>query len=145
MIALIQRVLESSVTVEGERVAKIGHGLLVLLGVEKTDQAENASRLVQRLLHYRVFSDAEGKMNRSLLDIEGELLVVPQFTLAADTRKGRRPSFSSAAGPDKGRALFDSFCQDAGRALPCVQKGIFGADMKVGLVNDGPVTFWLKD
>jgi D-aminoacyl-tRNA deacylase len=144
MIGLIQRVSEASVVVEGRSVGQIGHGLLVLVGVEKHDDETSAKRLLERLLGYRVFPDAEGKMNLSLTDIGGELLLVPQFTLAADTHKGTRPSFSSAASPELGTELFASFVRMARASHPKVATGVFGADMKVSLVNDGPVTFWLQ-
>jgi D-tyrosyl-tRNA(Tyr) deacylase len=144
MIGLIQRVSEASVVVEGRTVGKIGRGLLVLVGVEKNDDEMTAKRLLERLLGYRVFPDAEGKMNLSVIDISGELLLVPQFTLAADTRKGTRPSFSSAAAPELGASLFDYFVAIARESHSKVATGVFGADMKVSLVNDGPVTFWLQ-
>lgn len=143
MIALIQRVAEARVAVGGQVVGEIGRGLLALVGVEKGDTDAQAERLVERVLTYRVFPDDEGKMNRSLLDIRGELLCVSQFTLAADTRSGTRPGFSTAAAPDEGRRLFDLFVEKAKRKIN-VQTGQFGADMKVGLLNDGPVTFWLQ-
>ncbi len=144
MIALIQRVLEASVLVAGERVGVIGSGILALVGVEKEDGEAHARRLFERDLGYRIFADAQGKMNLSLADTGGGLLAVPQFTLVADTHKGARPSFSSAAPPADGERLFDSFVAIARGAHPRVQTGRFGADMKVHLVNDGPVTFWLK-
>lgn len=144
MIGLIQRVSEAGVVVEGEVVGQIGRGLLVLVGVEKQDDETTANRLLERILTYRVFPDADGKMNLSLADIGGELLLVPQFTLAADTRKGTRPSFSSAAASELGAALFDYFAKAARERHTRVETGIFGADMKVSLVNDGPVTFWLQ-
>ena len=144
MIVLMQRVSEASVTVEGRTVGQIGRGLLVLVGVEKLDDETSAKRLLERLLGYRVFPDAEGKMNLSLSDIAGELLLVPQFTLAADTHKGTRPSFSSAASPELGASLFGYFVAAARERYPNVAAGVFGADMKVGLINDGPVTFWLQ-
>jgi len=144
MIGLIQRVSEANVAVDGNTVGQIGRGLLVLVGVEKHDDEESARRLLDRLLGYRVFPDAQGKMNLSLTDIGGELLLVPQFTLAADTRKGTRPSFSSAASPELGAALFEYFVATARQRPLKVQSGVFGADMKVSLVNDGPVTFWLQ-
>lgn len=144
MIGLLQRVSEARVVVDGRIVGEIGHGLLVLIGVEAGDSEKEAARLLERLLGYRVFADADGKMNLSLRDVNGGLLLVPQFTLAADTRKGARPSFSSAAAPDEGKRLFDHVL-DAARALHApVASGRFGADMKVALVNDGPVTFWLQ-
>ncbi len=144
MIGLIQRVSEASVKVDGRSVGQIGRGLLVLVGVEKHDDETTAKRLLERLLGYRVFPDAEGKMNLSLTDIGGELLLVPQFTLAADTHKGTRPSFSSAAAPEQGAALFEYFVAEARKTHSRVATGMFGADMKVSLINDGPVTFWLQ-
>lgn len=144
MIALLQRVSEASVVVDGEEIGRIGRGLLVLLGVEKGDAEAQAQRLVERILGYRVFEDEQGKMNLSLMDIEGELLLVPQFTLAANTDKGMRPSFSSAASPEEGRIGFQRVVELARQSLPALETGRFGADMKVGLVNDGPVTFWLQ-
>ena len=144
MIGLIQRVSEASVKVEGNTVGQIGGGLLVLVGVEKHDDEATAQRLLERILSYRVFPDEQGKMNLSLADIKGDLLLVPQFTLAADTNKGTRPSFSSAAPPEKSAELFDRFVQLARARHAKVETGVFGADMKVGLVNDGPVTFWLE-
>jgi len=143
VIGLLQRVSEASVTVDSEVVGRIGTGLLVLVGVQRGDSEKNAERLVERLLGYRVFPDAAGRMNLSVRDIEGGLLLVPQFTLAADTRKGTRASFTSAAPPEEGRRLFNELI---GRARDChakVATGVFGVDMKVALVNDGPVTFWL--
>ena len=144
MIGLIQRVSEASVVVDGCIVGQIGRGLLVLVGVEKQDDATTAQRLLRRILTYRVFSDMEGKMNMSLIDTGGELLLVPQFTLAADTHKGTRPSFSSAAAPELGATLFEYFVAAARKSHLKVETGVFGANMKVGLVNDGPVTFWLQ-
>ena len=144
MIALLQRVTSASVSVNGERVAEIGHGLLALIGVEKQDNAAKAARLVERILGYRIFADAEGKMNLNVCDVDGGVLLVPQFTLAADTHKGMRPSFSRAADAETGRAMFDTVV-DIMQRNPCrVQQGRFGADMSVQLVNDGPVTFWLQ-
>lgn len=144
MIGLLQRVSEAQVVVDGARVGAIGRGLLVLVGVEHGDTAREADRLLERLLGYRVFPDAEGRMNLSLRDIAGGLLLVPQFTLAADTHKGTRPGFSSAAKPGDGRRLFDYLVGTARAGHPQVETGRFGADMKVSLVNDGPVTFWLR-
>ena len=144
MIGLIQRVSEASVKVDGHIVGQAGRGLLVLVGVEKHDDKTTAKRLLERLLGYRVFPDAEGKMNLSLTDIGGDLLLVPQFTLAADTQKGTRPSFSSAAAPEPGASLFEYFVAQARETHPRVATGVFGADMKVSLINDGPVTFWLQ-
>jgi D-tyrosyl-tRNA(Tyr) deacylase len=143
VIGLLQRVLEASVRVEGEIVGTIGRGLLVLVCAEPDDTPAIAGKLVDRLLGYRVFSDDAGKMNRSLRDIGGGLLLVPQFTLAADTHKGTRPSFSGAAAPALGRAMFDHALAHARAQHPTVASGVFGADMKVALINDGPVTFWL--
>ncbi len=144
MIGLLQRVSHAFVEVDGERIADIDRGLLVLVGVQKNDTEVEADRLLQRLLGYRVFGDAEEKMNLSVADIAGGLLLVPQFTLAADTRKGRRPSFSGAAPPDEGERLFAHLLARANELDQNVQSGRFGADMQVGLVNDGPVTFWLE-
>ncbi len=144
MIALIQRVLEARVLVAGEQVGAIGSGILALVGVEKEDGEAQARRLCERVLGYRIFADAQGKMNLSLADTGGGLLAVPQFTLVADTHKGARPSFSSAAPPAEGEKLFEYFVAIARGAHPLVQTGRFGADMKVHLVNDGPVTFWLE-
>ena len=144
MIALLQRVSTANVVVDNEEIGKINKGLLVFLGVEKGDGQEQASRLLDRILGYRVFEDKQGKMNLSLSDIDGELLLVPQFTLAADTNKGMRPSFSSAAVPEEGRRWFDFMLANARQKLDKVETGQFGADMKVALVNDGPVTFSLK-
>ncbi len=144
MIALLQRVTTASVIVDGEQIAEIGHGLLALIGVEKYDDAAKAGRLVERILGYRIFADAAGKMNLNVRDVDGGILLVPQFTLAADTRKGMRPSFSSAADPETGSALFDTVVDIMERNTDRVQTGRFGADMSVQLVNDGPVTFWLQ-
>lgn len=144
MIGLLQRVSTARVAVDGEVIAAIGRGLLVLVGVERGDGEAQADRLVERLLGYRVFGDADGKMNLSVHDIDGGLLLVPQFTLAADTRKGMRPSFTSAAAPDHGQALFDYLVTQAQRRHHKVFSGRFGADMQVDLTNDGPVTFWLR-
>ena len=143
MIALLQRVTEASVEVEGKVVGAISRGLLVLLAVEKGDREPQADRLLERVLTYRVFEDETGRMNRSLIDIGGGLLVVSQFTLAADTTKGTRPGFSPAAAPEEGRRLFDYFLEAARNRFPGVQTGEFGAHMQVSLTNDGPVTFWL--
>jgi D-tyrosyl-tRNA(Tyr) deacylase len=144
MIGLIQRVTQAKVEVEGETVGQIGRGILLLLGVEKDDTEAHARRLCERVIGYRIFPDETGRMNRSLHDIQGGLLVVPQFTLPADTRKGMRPSFTPAAHPELGKQLFETFCTYASRQLPEVQTGIFSADMQVSLTNDGPVTFWLQ-
>jgi D-tyrosyl-tRNA(Tyr) deacylase len=143
VIALVQRVVEAAVAVDGALVGAIGPGLVALVGVERGDGAAEAARLAERVLGYRMFPDREGRMNRSLMDVRGELLAVPQFTLAADTRSGARPSFSSAASPGEGRELFERFVELAA-ARVSVKTGRFGAHMKVSLVNDGPVTFWLQ-
>ncbi len=144
MIGLLQRVREARVTVDGEIIGEIQTGLLVLVGVQKEDTEQRAERLVQRLLGYRVFPDETGRMNRSLVDIEGGLLLVPQFTLPADTRKGTRPGFSTAAPPEEGHRLFHFVLEQARKQYPHVASGRFGADMQVALINDGPVTFWLE-
>jgi D-tyrosyl-tRNA(Tyr) deacylase len=144
MIGLIQRVKHASVAVDGEIIGQIDQGLLALVGVQKHDDKASADKLLKRMLSYRVFADAEDKMNLSLSDIGGGLLLVSQFTLAADTQKGARPSFSSAASPDLGRELFDYVVNQARSQHPVVETGRFGADMQVSLLNDGPVTFWLE-
>ena len=143
MLGLIQRVSEASVLVKGNTVAEIGPGLLLLLGIEQSDSETEAVKLVNRVLNYRVFNDDLGHMNLSLLDVIGELLVVSQFTLAASTNKGLRPSFSSAASPEDAQALYDFFVRVAAQRVS-VQTGHFGADMQVSLVNDGPATFILS-
>ena len=144
MIALIQRVREARVEVGGSAIGSIEQGILALIGVQKGDSESEAARLLERILGYRIFEDDFGRMNRSVQDIAGGLLLVPQFTLAADTRKGTRPSFSSAAAPADGERLFLSFVDRAIAQHPIVQCGRFGADMQVSLLNDGPVTFWLE-
>ncbi len=144
MIGLIQRVKHANVAVDGEVIGQIDQGLLALVGVQKHDDRASADKLLKRMLGYRVFADAEDKMNLSLSDIGGGLLLVSQFTLAADTQKGARPSFSSAASPDLGRELFDYVVNQARTQHPIVETGRFGADMQVSLLNDGPVTFWLE-
>lgn len=144
MIGFLQRVGSAAVHVDGVCVGEIDHGLLVLVGIVRDDGPAEAQRLLQRLLGYRVFADEAGRMNRSLGDIDGGLLLVPQFTLAADTRKGSRPSFTPAAPPDQARALFDELLTMANEQHPRVASGAFGADMQVSLVNDGPVSFWLE-
>ena len=144
MISLLQRVSEAKVTVDGEVTGQIGPGLLVFLAVQPDDSDATTARMAERVLTYRVFSDAEGRMNRSLVDEGLELLVVPQFTLAADTKKGTRASFTRAAPPDMGRDYFERFVSNCKETLPAVETGVFGADMKVSLLNDGPVTFWLE-
>ena len=144
MIALLQRVRHAEVRVAEAITGQIQTGLLVLLGVERGDDQPQADRLLERLLNYRVFADSDGKMNVSLLQAGGGLLLVPQFTLAADTRSGTRPGFSSAAPPPQGQQWFDYFVSAARQRLPTVATGVFGADMQVTLCNDGPVTFWLQ-
>ena len=144
MIALIQRVSRASVTVEGEVTGEIGPGLLVLLGVEKDDDEQKANRLCERVLGYRIFSDSEGKMNLNVRQSGGSVLVVSQFTLAADTERGMRPGFSKGAAPDRAEALYDYFvARSVASGIP-TQSGRFAADMQVSLLNDGPVTFWLE-
>jgi D-tyrosyl-tRNA(Tyr) deacylase len=144
MIGLLQRVSTASVRVGGREVAAIGRGLLVLVGVQKDDDEAQAARLLERLLSYRVFPDDAGRMNRSLRDVQGGLLLVPQFTLAADTGSGTRAGFSTAAEPARARHLFDHLVAGARAAWPQTGAGEFGADMQVSLVNEGPVTFWLE-
>ncbi|MES2299717.1 MAG: D-aminoacyl-tRNA deacylase [Pseudomonadota bacterium] len=144
MIALLQRVSEASVRVDGHTIGAIEAGLLVLLCAERGDSEREADLLLTKLLGYRVFSDAAGKMNLSVSDVKGALLLVPQFTLAADTKSGTRPSFTPAASPQEGRRLFDYALLRARAAHGKVESGQFGADMKVALINDGPVTFWLQ-
>lgn len=144
MIGLLQRVSRAAVTVEDRRVGEIGPGLLVLVGVEKGDGAAQAERLLDRLLGYRVFADDQGRMNRSLTETGGGLLLVSQFTLVADTEKGTRPSFSSAAPPEDGRRCFDHLVQLARARHAIVATGEYAAHMRVELVNDGPVTFTLR-
>jgi D-aminoacyl-tRNA deacylase len=143
MIGLLQRVTQAQVDVDGACIGRIGRGLMVLVGVQPEDGEAQAQRLLERLLGYRVFADEEGRMNRSLRDIRGGLLLVPQFTLAADTRKGLRPGFSTAAPPERAAALFEHLLLLARGAHADVASGRFGADMQVSLTNDGPVTFWL--
>jgi D-aminoacyl-tRNA deacylase len=144
VIGLLQRVTRASVEVGGETVGSIGPGLLVLIGIQREDGEPQARRLLERLLGYRVFSDEQGKMNLSLRDTGGGLLLVPQFTLAADTAKGTRASFTSAAEPGRARVLFGELLMQAREAWPRTASGVFGAEMQVSLVNDGPVTFWLE-
>jgi D-tyrosyl-tRNA(Tyr) deacylase len=144
VIGLLQRVTEARVDVAGETIGEIQRGLLVLLGVQRGDDTRTADRLVERLLGYRVFPDAEDKMNLSVRDIDGGVLLVPQFTLAADTQKGMRPSFSSAATPEEGARLFEYALARTRSLHDTVAAGRFGADMQVSLTNDGPVTFWLE-
>lgn len=144
MKGLLQRVRQARVEVDGEVVGAIDQGLLVLVGIEPQDDEASADKLLKRLLEYRVFTDADGRMNDSLTDVQGGLLLVSQFTLAADTRKGRHPGFSTAAPPDRAEALFSYLVAQAQARHPQVATGRFGADMQVHLVNDGPVTFMLE-
>lgn len=144
MIALIQRVTRAQVEVNGATVGRIDAGLLALIGIRPDDDASSAGRLLERLLNYRVFEDPQGRMNLSLRDTGGGLLLVPQFTLAADTRKGNRPGFSTAAAPDQAEPLFAGLLAAARSAHPQVAGGVFGAHMQVSLLNDGPVTFWIE-
>jgi D-tyrosyl-tRNA(Tyr) deacylase len=144
MIGFLQRVRRAWVEVDGHRVARIETGLLVLVGMERSDTHAIGARLLQRVLDYRVFPDAQDRMNRSLRDIQGGLLLVPQFTLAADTRKGNRPGFSPAMPPDEARPLYDELLQHARTQHSIVESGVFGAVMQVSLTNDGPVSFWLQ-
>jgi D-tyrosyl-tRNA(Tyr) deacylase len=144
MIGLLQRVSQAEVRVGERTVGRIGPGLMVLVGVERGDSEMQANRLLERVLTYRVFPDADGRMNRSLQDVDGDLLLVSQFTLAADTRKGTRAGFSSAAAPEEGRRLFDYLVSRARDQHRLVETGEFGAEMQVTLTNDGPVTFWLQ-
>lgn len=144
MIALIQRVKQAKVVVENETIGEIKQGILALIGIEKNDTQFQADRLLERLLNYRIFGDADDKMNLSIQDIKGGLLLVPQFTLAADTQKGNRPSFTTAAPPEIGEKWFDYFLMRAKSSYYLVESGRFGANMDVHLLNDGPVTFWLQ-
>jgi D-tyrosyl-tRNA(Tyr) deacylase len=144
MIGLLQRVSSAEVRVRERVIAKTGRGLLILVGVEKDDTENSARRLADRLAGYRVFPDGNGKMNLSLTDIKGEILLVPQFTLAADTDSGMRPSFHLAAEPGRGKQLFDLLCSEIEQRNLLIGRGEFGADMQVSLVNDGPVTFYLR-
>ncbi len=144
MITIIQRVTTAKVTVNNQDIGKIDTGIMALVAVEKEDSEKDAERLLERILNYRIFADSDDKMNLSLRDINGGLLLVPQFTLAADTQKGNRPSFTSAAPPEKGKELFDYLQQLAIQTYPKVEFGQFGADMQVALINNGPVTFTLR-
>ena len=144
MIALIQRVSEASVSIDGKIVVSIGKGLLVLLGMEKDDSTLEADRIAEKLLHCRIFEDNEGRLNLDVKAINGEVLVVPNFTLAADTKKGNRPGFSTALEPNKAEPLFNHLIQQLERSHPLIKQGVFGADMQVKLVNDGPITISLK-
>lgn len=144
MIGLLQRVAGAAVEADGREIARIGPGLLVLVGVERGDDEATAERLLERLAGYRVFADGEGRMNLSVTDTGGGLLLVPQFTLAADTAKGQRPGFSRAAPPAEAERLFGFMAKRAEKRVPGTQSGRFGAHMRVSLVNDGPVTFWIR-
>jgi len=144
MLALLQRVTEARVVIEQQVVGRIGRGLLVFVGVERLDQESDAERLTERVLGYRMFADSQGRMNRSVIDIQGGVLLVPQFTLPADTRSGMRPSLSPAAPPDDGRRLFRHLLNVARSHYPLIENGEFGAHMQVSLTNDGPVTFMLQ-
>jgi len=144
MIALLQRVSEAAVHVDGRQIGTIRHDILALIGVERNDSEKEADRLLQRMLAYRIFPDAQGRMNLDVRQAGGGLLLVPQFTLAANTHKGNRPSFTAAAEPAEGQRLFDYLTERASRAIQPLATGRFGADMQVSLVNDGPVTFWLQ-
>ena len=143
MIGLLQRVSHAKVVVAGDEIGRIGRGLMVLVAVHRDDTEQDVARLAERLLGYRVFPDDEGRMNRSVRDIGGGLLLVPQFTLTADTKKGTRASFTKGADPDKASAYFDLLVAACRRELETVETGRFGADMQVSLTNNGPVTFWL--
>jgi D-aminoacyl-tRNA deacylase len=144
MIGLIQRVTAADVRIDGEIVGTISRGMLVLVAVRREDTEVCAERLLKRLLDYRIFPDAEGRMNLSTREVGGGLLLVPQFTLAADTKKGTRAGFSGAAEPALARRLFEHLLREARASYPHVSAGVFGADMQVSLINDGPVTFWLE-
>lgn len=144
MIGLLQRVDRASVEVDGGEIARIGNGILVLVGVERGDDEATADRLLERLVSYRVFADMAGRMNLSVIDVGGSLLLVPQFTLAADTATGLRPGFSRASSPGDAERLFGYMAKRAEKRLPGAQSGRFGAHMRVSLINDGPVTFWIR-
>lgn len=144
MIALIQRVTEARVVVNDKNIGEIQQGILAFIGIEKSDSNIEVTRLLDKILSYRIFADSDDKMNLSMQDIKGGLLIVPQFTLAADTKKGSRPSFSSAAAPELGESLFNEFITQAKAKYQNIETGQFGADMKISLINDGPVTFWLE-
>jgi D-tyrosyl-tRNA(Tyr) deacylase len=144
LIALLQRVTEAAVHVNGQEVSNIGSGILALVAVQRGDAEPQADRLLERVLAYRMFPDSEGRMNLDLRQSQGELLLVPQFTLAADTNKGNRPSFATAAPPADGSRLFEYMVNQAEQSFGRVGAGVFGAHMKVSLINDGPVTFWIE-
>jgi len=141
---LIQRVKSASVVVEGKKCAQISRGLLLFVGVEKEDDEQNIQKMARKVINYRVFADADGKMNQNLADINGELLVVSQFTLVADTSKGNRPGFSKGASPEHGKLIYDKLIKHITETFKTPQTGVFGADMAVSLLNDGPVTFWIE-
>jgi D-tyrosyl-tRNA(Tyr) deacylase len=144
MKGLIQRVSAASVTVDGQKVAQINRGILLLVGFEREDTHTNQDKLIKKVLNYRIFSDEQGRMNHSLKDVSGELLIVSQFTLVANTQKGNRPGFSIGASPQQGAVMFEQFVGAAKQQYSKVEQGIFGADMQVDLTNDGPVTFWFE-
>ncbi len=144
MICLIQRVSHGQVTVQKKVIGKINKGLVVLVGFQADDHPDKIPKMGHKLLHYRLFSDTEDKMNLNVQQVQGELLLIPQFTLAANTKKGLRPSFSSAAAPELATSLFNQFVTEVQKHYPSIQTGKFGADMQVSLINDGPVTFWLE-
>jgi D-tyrosyl-tRNA(Tyr) deacylase len=144
VIALLQRVTQASVAIDQKVVAKIDGGLLVLIGIQASDDESRVKKLTDKMLAFRMFSDEDGKMNLDIRQAQGELLLVPQFTLAADTSRGRRPGFSFAAPPWLGLKLFTAFCDRVETQYPHVQKGVFGAEMQVALINNGPATFWLE-
>ena len=144
MIALIQRVSEASVSIDGKIVVSIGKGLLVLLGIEKNDSVLEADRIAEKLLHCRIFEDDKDRLNLDVITINGEVLIVPNFTLAADTKKGNRPGFSTALEPNKAEPLFNYLIQQLERSYPLIKQGVFGSNMQVKLVNDGPITISLK-
>ena len=144
MIALLQRVKQAAIEVDQQQVASILRGLLVFVAVQPKDDFQNVRRMFERISNYRVFADDVGKMNLSVVEIGAGILLVPQFTLAADTQRGNRPSFSRCADPEKGRTLFEQLVVHAKQEYSMVQQGVFGADMQVSLINDGPVTFWLE-
>lgn len=144
VIALLQRVLEASVSINNESVAAIDQGVLVFVAIQNHDDESTATRMCERVIAYRMFADDVGKMNKSVVDVKGGVLLVPQFTLAADTKKGLRPNFSLAASPEHGTALFDYFLNKLNSKYAKVKSGKFGAHMQVHLINDGPVTFWLQ-
>jgi D-tyrosyl-tRNA(Tyr) deacylase len=144
VIGLIQRVTRAQVSINNQIISSIGHGIMALIGIEKTDTKQSADKLLHRILRYRIFADTTGKMNLGLKNVNGDLLLIPQFTLHADTKKGLRPSFSNSAPPDLGRELFDYLVREAIACHSKVETGSFAADKQVSLTNDGPVTFWLQ-